>query len=270
MNTKLIKLIALALCAIVTLPASASYQMRFASKGVVAPGTVAATPVSPPGLTLGAYNFGNVALGDAAIGGLKATLANTTASSITFSANADISPNNVASASSAAFVPFTTTTGGPVMRGTCAVLTSLAPGASCTLGVKFLAPAVGSYSATLSVPTSAGTVYAPLLASVSLPAQLVFSETSWDFGQVHKGTTVTRAILVSNTGGMSTQITYTPSSPTELTGCSAELAPGATCTLQLALTPRTDGLLGVLAFPQPLYFGTGNGQTLTSNIEVLP
>jgi hypothetical protein len=43
-------------------------------------------------------------------------------------------------------------------KGTCAVDSTLAPGASCTLALSFTPAAVGTRTATLGVTTSAGTL----------------------------------------------------------------------------------------------------------------
>ncbi len=141
-----------------------------------------------------------------------------------------------------------------VSASTCGAM--LAAGASCSLQVTFTPTALGSRTGVLTIPAnvSGGTATAPLAGTGVAAAALTLSPTSLTFPSTAQGSTSpTQAITVTNTGGVSAQLqtpTITGDYQLISNSCGATLAPGATCTLQIAFAPTAAGTrTGVMTLP---------------------
>ncbi len=135
------------------------------------------------------------------------------------------------------------------VTGACPVIVA---GASCPVTVTFTPQASSSQSistviSALEITSDAGT---PLnfvsLLGTATPPTLVLSPTALDFGSVLVGSSATLSIQVTN--GSPTPATFTGISTTgdyAVTGncpaAGAQLASGASCTLQIAFTPTVAG-----------------------------
>jgi sugar lactone lactonase YvrE len=130
----------------------------------------------------------------------------------------------------------------------CSAGSSLGPSAFCLISVAFQPTAAGSRSATLSIPTSAGTQTVSLtgtgdtVADVSITPALTFP--SIPINQ----TSPTQTITVSNTGGTPATIAaptlsgantvdFTISSTT----CTTSLTTNSTCNIDISFTPTATG-----------------------------
>ncbi|MFZ2652958.1 MAG: choice-of-anchor D domain-containing protein, partial [Burkholderiaceae bacterium] len=143
--------------------------------------------------------------------------------------------------------------------GTCYVLSSLAPGASCTVNVRFQPTAATTYTGTFSVTTSPssvvlgspvtliGTGFAPPSTASVTPNPLAF-------GNRATGTSSTLDLTVTNTGSVALaggSFTFgggTPQPYSRVTtgtfpggapNCGTGLAIGATCTVRVQFLPTT-------------------------------
>lgn len=135
----------------------------------------------------------------------------------------------------------------PVFSDSCTG-TVLAAGASCTIAVAFAPTDAGARSATLTVSASPGGTVAATLAGVGVvPAQLVISATTHDYGAVFVGDNMSYTFVVSNTGtlasGMlSAAVSDAADFPLLSDSCSGlTLAAGATCTITVAFAPTSAG-----------------------------
>src|SRR5262249_29837115 len=137
-----------------------------------------------------------------------------------------------------------------VTGGTC-LGASLAPGATCTVDVRFdpVAP-TGAKPATLSVTaTPGGAPTATLDGTALAPRTLALAPPSLDFGATALGAaTAPAGFTVTNTGEAPTGTpTVALSDPTHFTiastDCAAALAPGASCTVQVAFRPAAVGAI---------------------------
>jgi hypothetical protein len=132
-----------------------------------------------------------------------------------------------------------------LIQNTCG--TSLAAGASCTVGVVFTPAANGTVNGTLTVSSSAYNPATVLLtgtggqagAVVVQPGQLSFSTTGVG------ATSTAQIVTVSNTSTMVAldNLALSVSSGFQLTAnrCAASLAPGASCTVGVVFAPTSAG-----------------------------
>jgi hypothetical protein len=125
---------------------------------------------------------------------------------------------------------------------------TLAPGASCSVGVSFAPALAGSLSGTLALTGGSGNV---LMAQVALsgtglaPAQLAFTPASLAFGQQADNTTsATQALTLSNTGGVSTSLglpVLTGQYKLTSNSCGSSLAAGGGCSVGVEFAPTASG-----------------------------
>ena len=142
---------------------------------------------------------------------------------------------------------------------TCAIATSLAPGASCSLVVSFTPTAAGAQNGNLSIVHNAPS--SPDLVSLTgNGTQSLISPTvqTLSFGNVQQGVPKPLNQIVTNTGTAALDFTVNPSSAAALSGpavadyavtgtCNTvtPLAPlGGTCTLVVTFTPTALGARG--------------------------
>lgn len=130
---------------------------------------------------------------------------------------------------------------------------TLAPGASCTVGASFVPTSSGAKSARLeATATPGGTAATELSGTGSLPAHLVMTPATYDFGPVLRNTNSPyKAFTVENTGDEPSSAIATSlggSTPTlfEINGatntCAGQvLAPAATCSLEVRFNPNFRG-----------------------------
>ena len=143
--------------------------------------------------------------------------------------------------------PFTV----PANTNTCG--TSIAAGASCTVGVTFSPTAVGSASGTLTFTDSAVTSPQTVSLSGAGSAPVTFSASSINFSTVTVGTT-SPARTVTMTNHLSGALTITTVNAS--TGfnvasntCGTSIAAGASCTIGVTFSPMATGTVnGTLTF----------------------
>jgi trimeric autotransporter adhesin len=132
--------------------------------------------------------------------------------------------------------------------GTCSTTGAVAVGASCTVTFTFTPGALGVRSATLTIASDAangaavmslsGTGVAAPVPSVSLkPATLAFGKQTVGLAST------ARSVTLANTGSGALALSgiSTTSGFGVTHGCSASLAPGASCTLSVVFTPTAAG-----------------------------
>ncbi|MFN8537727.1 MAG: choice-of-anchor D domain-containing protein [Thermomicrobiales bacterium] len=119
--------------------------------------------------------------------------------------------------------------------------TVLNPGQSCTFTVTYAPTAAGASSASLTVTSSApGSPHTIGISGTGVSSVLNFNPNPLDFGDVAIGTSATRGVLVTNTGGGPVAITAVggPSGDfaVDSTTCVTTLAPGASCVVVVRYT----------------------------------
>lgn len=135
----------------------------------------------------------------------------------------------------------------------CNTTSSMAVGASCTLGLSF-APTVSSGSRSAALQISAGSSSATVsLSGSAAPAgqpAVSLSPASLDFGSLPLGSSASRNLSLSNSGSSTLNLNALAVSPTAYAlshNCPASLAAGASCSLTVTLTPdRSGSISGVL------------------------
>ena len=125
--------------------------------------------------------------------------------------------------------------------------TSLAAGASCTLTVRFLPTARGQRTGTLSITDNSGAATQFIsLEGFGGPQGLTLSPPLLNFGVDPIGQTsaARTATLANNTGQAVTGIAITSSGEfNQSNNCGTAVANGASCTLQITVTPQTLGAI---------------------------
>ena len=136
--------------------------------------------------------------------------------------------------------------------GTCLVGTPVAPGNSCTKGVRFTPATLGANSGNLQILSNALETNVALTATVGAPG-IIVSPSALGFGNIAVGLTSTfQTVTITNTGTFSLNITSditgtsdnmfaiaaggTCSSPTDT------LTASEVCTLRVTFTPTENGL----------------------------
>ena len=125
----------------------------------------------------------------------------------------------------------------------------LAGGGSCTIAISFAPTSGGDKSASLTVSGSPGGVATAGLSGTGIPpAHFAISPTSHDFGAIGTGTqSGFFTFTVTNDGGQASGVPSVTLGGTNATqfilqnGCTAALAPAATCTAQVRFSPNIDG-----------------------------
>lgn len=132
----------------------------------------------------------------------------------------------------------------------CNTTSSMAVGASCTVGVSF-APTVssGSRSAALNISASNSSATVSLSGTAAPAGQpaVTWNPGSLDFGNVPLGSSASRSLSLSNSGTSTLTLNAPVVSPTAYAlshNCPASLAAGASCSLTVAFTPDRSGSLG--------------------------
>ena len=175
-------------------------------------------------------SFGGVAVGSSAT------------SSVTFT-NSGAATLTVNSATTPA-APFSVTAADLPAAGK-----TLASGASLTVPVTFAPTDDGSFTGSLQLATSGGTISVPLSGAAAAAPKLTLSDQTIDDGAVPVGSSVTRSFSISNTGGL--PMTLTRSKPPVATGQGftagigigegETLQPGESRTLTVVFTPTSTG-----------------------------
>ncbi|MEO8524479.1 MAG: choice-of-anchor D domain-containing protein [Caldimonas sp.] len=139
---------------------------------------------------------------------------------------------------------------------TCAVASSLAPGASCSLVVSFTPTAAGSQNGSLSIVHNAAGSPAPVTLTGSGTQSLISpASQALSFGNVQQGVPKPINQIVSNTGTTTLNFTVSPSAAAARTGPAKDdyavtgtcttitplAALGGTCTLIVTFTPTALG-----------------------------
>jgi len=132
--------------------------------------------------------------------------------------------------------------------GTCAVGSSVAAGAKCTVTVRFTPAGAGARSATLALASNAsnGTSSVSLTGTgtaVAAPA-LSLGSTSLGFGSVAVGTsTAAQMVTLTNSGSAALAIQGIQAGGvfTQTNDCPASLAAAASCTVSVVFTPAAAG-----------------------------
>ena len=153
---------------------------------------------------------------------------------------------------------------------------ALAGGASCTVQVHFTPTSAGAKNALLgAAATPGGMVAAPLTATGLAQAVLTLSPTPQDFGTVVVGSSSSDVVFtVTNSGGVASGVPAVSLGGADAgdlaittSGCTAAIAPGASCTVRVRFTPTTAGTkaatLGVTASPGGAASATLSGNALT-------
>lgn len=124
---------------------------------------------------------------------------------------------------------------------------SLAPGASCSMGVVFAPTATGARSATVSVPvnTQSGALSAALSGTGSAGANIVLTPSRMDFtalavGQMSPVQYLTVANLGTSSAVLQSEVISGPFAITANT-CGATLAMNTSCTIGIRFTPTAPG-----------------------------
>lgn len=124
---------------------------------------------------------------------------------------------------------------------------TLAGGTSCMFSIAFYPRRIGTHEATATVSAGSLTPTVVPLTGTGEPAQMQITP-SGDFGTVLVGTSEAKSLTVENTGSTNTGVLTVgfgyPTSTFAIAddGCSGiDLAPGATCTLEVTTTPTVRG-----------------------------
>jgi len=157
---------------------------------------------------------------------------------------------NTGTATSGTLASTITGTGFSIATNTCATMT-LAPAASCSIGVVFSPTSAGAATGMLTVTGApGGTAGAALTGTGVAPGELSISPATQDFGMVVTGgNSATTTFTVTNTGGTPTGALAVALSGTDLAqfevtsdGCNTQvLAGAATCQITLRFSPTTAG-----------------------------
>ncbi|WP_348269121.1 choice-of-anchor D domain-containing protein [Edaphobacter paludis] len=127
----------------------------------------------------------------------------------------------------------------------------LAPTASCFIEVAYTPTAAGSETGTLTIPTSANTVTAPLTGFGAPDPGLSLTPNTLTFNPVPGITATQQTITLKNTGTAILQIatpTVATANFTATTTCTT-LSPAATCTVTITFTPGTANATDTLTIP---------------------
>lgn len=190
-------------------------------------GTGTAVPVPVIALNQNALTFGSQALG-------STSAAQTITVSNTGSAALQLSALSMSGANAGDFG----------LSGTCAAGASVVAGASCSVNVAFTPSALGTRSATVTIVSNASNGNASVGLNgngVAAPAPAVsLSPSLIDFGAVTVGSSVTRAVTLSNTGSASLALSGVSASGSGFavtSNCGSAVAAGASCTLTVSFAP---------------------------------
>ncbi len=160
-------------------------------------------------------------------------------------------------------------------------VTTLAPGASCTVRVVFIPSTSGSYGGTITFsPASAGAGAISVNGTGLLPAFLTAGNTSsLSFGPVPVGTSsAVQEFTITNTGQSTSGVISAASSSSEFaieSGSAGDcgsivptLAPGASCTVRVVFSPSANGnRSGTVTFSATQ---GGNGSVSLSGTGICP
>jgi hypothetical protein len=188
------------------------------------PVTAPAGPVAQVSPT--SLSFGNQGTG-------TTSAAKTVTVSNTGTASLDVSGVTITGANQLDF-PVTSTCG------------TVAPGASCTIGVSFRPAAAGAESATLNIAhNAAGSPSTVALSGTGVVNAVLSIPTSLDFSVQRINTNTTKSLMVTNTG--TATLVFATTNPISTSGvpfinpsmgsCGASLAPGKKCSISVTFRP---------------------------------
>jgi RHS repeat-associated protein len=210
-------------------PATGTVQVS-ASPGGSSSATVTGAGLAPGKLTV---SPGDVSFGDVTVG--------------SDSAPRTFTVSNAGGQPTGAVTPSLTGADFAIASTTCSG--ALAPGASCSVAVRFSPTTAGAASGGLAVAASpGGTSGASLSGNGIAPAHLVLNPTSADFGDVPvASTSAVTPLVVTNDGGRPSGTVAASISGAgfwiQTDGCSGSpVAPGASCEVDVAFTPDVAGL----------------------------
>jgi hypothetical protein len=124
---------------------------------------------------------------------------------------------------------------------------TIAPGGSVTINVKFEPSVIGSFESQIGLDTTAGNEAIGLTGSAGLPGALQISSETNDYGNVPVGSSATRTFTVANTGGTAVEITKSKPpargafEATTLLPEGTTVQPGASVTESVAFNPAAAG-----------------------------
>jgi Ca2+-binding RTX toxin-like protein len=198
--------------------------------GVTLTGTALAPPAPIAAVTPASLLFGNQAVSTSAIRVI--TVTNTGTGPLTVS-GATLSGVDAASFTLA-----------PITATTCAAATPVAPAGFCTISVTFLPTSLGPKAASVSIAHNAlGSPSIVALSGTAVPPLTTFSLPAGPiaFGTKAINTNNIKTVLVTNTGANPLFITSAtagaPFATVTLGTCSAAVAVGKTCKLNVTFTP---------------------------------
>lgn len=149
----------------------------------------------------------------------------------------------------------------PASGGYCGALPTLQPGQECDVYV-YARGAAGSYSGTVTVPSTAGDI----VVNVSGAVKGGFAAAATDFGSSQIGQAVTRSIQVSNTADYAlNNLTAAVPAPYQIVAggtCGTTLAANTSCTVNVQFTPTAAG-----ATSGAVLTLTGNYNQITDDAE---
>lgn len=220
----------------VTGPQTATVSLRSNISGNAYPLALTGNGLPLTGLILTPINndFGAVPLNSTSVPTLF-TLTNLTSAAVTITRSTAIGDFSISSAP----------TGGASCAGT------LAPTASCFIEVAFAPSTTGQITGTLTVPTSANNVAAPLTGFGAPDPGISLTPDALTFINVPGTTSTQQTITLKNTGADTFQIgtpTVTTASFAPITTC-VLLTPGASCTIAVTYTPDNADAADILTVP---------------------
>jgi hypothetical protein len=138
---------------------------------------------------------------------------------------------------------------------------SLAPGASCSINVTFTPTQNGSRNASLTITDDplAGGQQTVSLTGTGVSSNAGLSPASMSFGTQLLNTSSTSQTVLKNVGTATLNISSISASGdfSQTNNCSATLAPGASCTINVTFTPTVSGSRsGVLTVTDDSFFGS--------------
>lgn len=175
------------------------------------------------------------------------------------SASVDFGSQTVGTASLTQAVTITNTGGAPLNLSAiaasgdfnftgCPTPLSLAPGASCTLSIKFVPTAIGVRSGSISIGSNAsGTPHAIALTGSGTPVPvpgIALAPGSASFGAIVTGTNSTQVLVLSNPGTAPlaiSSIAVTGAGFSQTNTCPTSLAPSAACNISVKFAPTVEG-----------------------------
>lgn len=124
---------------------------------------------------------------------------------------------------------------------------TIAPGGSVTINLKFEPSATGTFESQIGLDTTGGNEAVGLTGSAGLPGALQLSSEALDYGNVTAGSSATKTFTVTNTGGTAVEITKSKPPArgafvaTTLLSEGTTIEPGASVTESVTFNPDAAG-----------------------------